>query len=55
MIGRSHGIHAEPITFGLVFARWHYAEVRRGRQRLAAPARPSPSARSPAPSAPTPT
>jgi adenylosuccinate lyase len=33
MIGRSHGIHAEPITAGLVFARWH-AEVRRSRQRL---------------------
>ena len=23
MIGRSHGIHAEPITAGLVFARWY--------------------------------
>jgi adenylosuccinate lyase len=32
-IGRSHGIHAEPITAGLVFARWH-AEVARGRGRL---------------------
>src|SRR3984957_10368896 len=27
-IGRTHGIHAEPITAGLVFARWH-AEVSR--------------------------
>src|SRR5512146_133061 len=26
MIGRSHGVHAEPITAGLTFARW-YAEV----------------------------
>jgi adenylosuccinate lyase len=33
-IGRSHGIHAEPITAGLVFARW-YAELSRTRQRLA--------------------
>jgi adenylosuccinate lyase len=32
-IGRSHGIHAEPITAGLVFARW-YAEVGRARVRL---------------------
>ncbi|WP_428266355.1 adenylosuccinate lyase [Haliangium sp.] len=34
MIGRSHGIHAEPITAGLVFARW-YAELGRARERLA--------------------
>jgi adenylosuccinate lyase len=34
MIGRSHGIHAEPITAGLVFARW-YAELGRARARLA--------------------
>ncbi|HEY1554279.1 MAG TPA: adenylosuccinate lyase [Kofleriaceae bacterium] len=32
-IGRSHGIHAEPITAGLVFARWH-AEVIRASGRL---------------------
>ena len=32
-IGRSHGIHAEPITAGLVFARW-YAELSRARQRV---------------------
>ncbi len=32
-IGRSHGIHAEPITAGLVFARW-FAEIERSRQRL---------------------
>src|SRR5207244_1954146 len=34
MIGRSHGIHAEPITAGLVFARWH-AEVARAAERVA--------------------
>jgi adenylosuccinate lyase len=33
MIGRSHGIHAEPITAGLVFARW-YAELGRARGRV---------------------
>jgi len=33
MIGRSHGIHAEPITFGLALAG-HLAEAKRGRQRL---------------------
>lgn len=32
-IGRSHGIHAEPVTFGLVLAG-HYAELARGRKRL---------------------
>jgi adenylosuccinate lyase len=35
MIGRSHGIHAEPVTFGVVLAG-HLAEVKRGRARLAA-------------------
>ena len=34
MIGRSHGIFAEPVTFGVVLAG-HYAEMRRGRERLA--------------------
>ncbi len=34
-IGRSHGIHAEPTTMGLTFARFH-AEMARGRQRLVA-------------------
>ena len=33
MIGRSHGIHAEPITAGLVFARW-YAELSRAVERV---------------------
>ncbi|PZW40819.1 adenylosuccinate lyase [Humitalea rosea] len=34
-IGRSHGIHAEPTTFGLKLAG-HYAEFFRGRARLVA-------------------
>jgi adenylosuccinate lyase len=33
MIGRSHGIHAEPITFGLKMALW-YQEMQRNRLRL---------------------
>jgi adenylosuccinate lyase len=33
MIGRSHGIFAEPITFGLALAG-HHAEMARGRARL---------------------
>ncbi|MGI9398794.1 MAG: adenylosuccinate lyase [Paracoccaceae bacterium] len=32
-IGRSHGIHAEPTTMGLTFARF-YAEMKRNRGRL---------------------
>ena len=55
VIGRSHGIHAEPITAGLVFARL----LRRGRARAARAGRGartrSRSARSPARSASTPT
>ncbi|MEM1237704.1 MAG: adenylosuccinate lyase [Pseudomonadota bacterium] len=34
-IGRSHGIHAEPVTMGLTFARF-YAEMDRNRARLVA-------------------
>ena len=34
-IGRSHGIHAEPVTFGLKLASF-YAEMQRNRMRLAA-------------------
>ncbi len=34
-VGRSHGIHAEPTTFGLKLAG-HYAEFARNRQRLLA-------------------
>ena len=33
MIGRSHGIHAEPVTFGLKLALW-YAEIVRDIERL---------------------
>jgi adenylosuccinate lyase len=36
-IGRTHGIHAEPITFGLKVALW-WDEFRRHRQRFAAAA-----------------
>jgi len=32
-MGRSHGIHAEPITFGLKFALWH-AEMERNLERM---------------------
>ena len=33
MIGRTHGIHAEPITFGMVLGLWAF-EVKRGLGRL---------------------
>jgi adenylosuccinate lyase len=33
MVGRTHGIHAEPMTFGLKLALW-VDELRRGRKRL---------------------
>ena len=33
MIGRSHGIHAEPITFGLKMALW-YDEMKRQKRRM---------------------
>jgi adenylosuccinate lyase len=32
-VGRTHGIHAEPTSFGLTFALW-YDEMRRNRKRL---------------------
>jgi adenylosuccinate lyase len=35
MVGRTHGIHAEPITFGLKLALWT-DELRRGQQHLTA-------------------
>jgi adenylosuccinate lyase len=34
MIGRTHGVHAEPMTFGLKLALW-YAEVQRAVERIA--------------------
>jgi adenylosuccinate lyase len=33
MIGRTHGVHAEPITFGMVLGLWAF-EVHRGLERL---------------------
>jgi len=33
MVGRTHGVHAEPITFGLKLALW-YADTMRNRERL---------------------
>jgi adenylosuccinate lyase len=33
-VGRTHGIHAEPTSFGMTFALW-YDEMRRNRARLA--------------------
>ena len=53
-IGRSHGIHAEPTTFGVKLALAH-AEFSRARSGASQPARTSRPARSPAPSAPSPT
>ena len=35
MMGRTHGVHAEPMTFGLKLALW-WDEMRRQRERLAA-------------------
>jgi adenylosuccinate lyase len=34
MVGRTHGVHAEPMTLGLKFALW-YAELQRNLERLA--------------------
>ncbi|PIQ94544.1 MAG: adenylosuccinate lyase [Nitrospirae bacterium CG_4_10_14_0_8_um_filter_41_23] len=33
MMGRSHGVHAEPITFGLKFALW-YEDMKRNLERI---------------------
>src|SRR5213592_2577664 len=33
MIGRTHGVHAEPMTFGLKLALW-YAELQRDHERV---------------------
>jgi adenylosuccinate lyase len=33
MVGRTHGVHAEPITFGFKLANW-YSEVQRGIERF---------------------
>ena len=45
MIGRTHGVHAEPMTFGLKLALW-YAELRATSSGCSAHARSSRSARS---------
>jgi adenylosuccinate lyase len=37
MMGRTHSVHAEPITFGLKLASWAF-ELARGRRRIAAAA-----------------
>jgi adenylosuccinate lyase len=34
MVGRTHGVHAEPMTFGMKLALW-YADMERNRARLA--------------------
>jgi adenylosuccinate lyase len=33
MIGRTHGVHAEPMTFGVKLALW-FAELTRDRERI---------------------
>jgi len=35
MVGRTHGVHAEPMTFGMKLALW-YTEMERNRRRLVA-------------------
>jgi adenylosuccinate lyase len=35
-IGRTHGIHAEPTSFGMTWALW-YAEMQRNGERLQKP------------------
>ena len=50
IMGRTHGIHAEPTTFGLKLAGWAF-ELDRGRARLGVRSKGCGSASSPAPSA----
>ena len=45
MIGRTHGVHAEPMTLGVKLALWH-AELQRGRVRVCGRVRRWRSARS---------
>ena len=52
-IGRTHGVHAEPTTFGLKLAGWAF-ELERDRERVARALEGIASASSPAQSAPTP-
>ena len=53
MIGRTHGMHAEPTTFGLKLANW-YAEIGRNLERFALPPKSCASASFPARWAPSP-
>ena len=53
-MGRSHGVHAEPITFGFKLLLW-VEEMRATCSAWSGPGRRSPWARSPGPWAPTPT
>ena len=53
-VGRTHGVHAEPTTFGLRLAGFAFEADRNLHAARAAPSRSSPSASSPARSAPTP-
>src|SRR3990172_6255124 len=46
MVGRTHGGHAEPMTFGLKGARW-YSEMLRNRERLSPARAPVGSGRGP--------
>ena len=48
MVGRTHGIHAEPITFGFKLANW-YSETQRNIERSSEPPRTCAWASSPAP------
>jgi len=52
IIGRTHGVHAEPTTFGLKLLLW-YSEMQRNLTRFDAAAEDSASASSPARSAPS--
>ena len=49
MIGRTHGVHAEPMTFGLKLALW-YTELQRDLERLAGTGRSCRSGKSRVPS-----
>ena len=52
-VGRTHGVHAEPTTFGIKLAGFAFEAHRNAAAPASAPSSRSPSARSPAPSAPT--
>jgi adenylosuccinate lyase len=54
MMGRTHGVHAEPTTFGLKLALWH-EEMKRNLERFRAAKEASNTAKFPVRSARTPT